>query len=82
MRKPSDAGPDRVDPADDFVAGDDRNLRVGQLAVDDMQVGAANAASGHFDPNFVRPRLSVGEICPFERSPELLKHHSLHDGLR
>ena len=33
--------------ADDLVAGDERQLRVGELAVDDVQVGPADAAGAH-----------------------------------
>jgi len=37
----------RVDPANNFMARDDRNLRVWQFAIDDVQIGAANATNGH-----------------------------------
>jgi hypothetical protein len=42
-----DAGPNRVDPPNDLVAWDDWQLRIGQLAIDDMQVRAAHTAGGH-----------------------------------
>jgi hypothetical protein len=42
-----DASPDLVDPSNDLMAWDDRQLRVRQLAIDDMQVRAAYAAGGH-----------------------------------
>ena len=34
--QPLDAGSERVDSADNLVARNDRHLRVGQLAIDDM----------------------------------------------
>ena len=70
--QPFDASPDHIDPADDLVARNDRHLRVGQFPIDDMQVRAADAARGHLDSNLTRPRLPIGEICPFKRSPKLL----------
>src|ERR1019366_5441052 len=70
-----DASPDCIDPADDLVARNDRHLRVGQLAIDDMQVGAADAVSGHLHPDLPRPGLPVGDLYPFKGSPELLYHH-------
>jgi len=70
--QPFDASPDHIDPADDLGARNDRHLRVGQFPIDDMQVRAADAARGHVDSNLTRPRLPIGEICPFKRSPKLL----------
>jgi hypothetical protein len=63
--EPFDAGPDRIDPANDLMARDDRHLWIGQLAIDDMQIRAADAAGGHLHSNLARPGLLIGEICPF-----------------
>ncbi len=63
--QPLDALPDRIDPADDLVAWDDRHNRVGQLAIDDMQVRATDAAGGHYHSDLAWPGLPIGEICPF-----------------
>ena len=65
------AGTDRIDPANDLMAGNNRNVRVGQFAVDDMQIGAADAACGHLDANLTRPWFAIGEIRPFQRGLEL-----------
>ena len=46
---------ERLDRADDLVAEDERQCRVGQLAVDDVQVGAADAAGPHPDQHLARP---------------------------
>ena len=55
--KAGDAGAERRDPADDLMAGDDRQLRVRQFAVDHMQVGAAHAAGRDLDQDLAGPRL-------------------------
>ena len=44
-----DPGAEPLDQADHLVAGNDRQPRIGQLAVDDVQIGAADAAG--FDAN-------------------------------
>ena len=41
-------------PCHDLVAGHERQLRVGQLAVDDVQVGAADAAGAHLEEHLAR----------------------------
>ena len=46
--EPFDAGPDRIDPADDLMAGNDRHLWVGQLPIDDMQIRTTDAAAATF----------------------------------
>ena len=55
-----DACADGIDPANDLMARDDRNLRVGQFAIDDMQIGAADAAGGDLNPYLARPWLPIG----------------------
>ena len=70
--EPLDAAPDHIDAPDNLVAGDDWNLRVGQFAIDDVQVGAAYAADADLHSNLPRSGLWIGEVCPFERSPKLL----------
>ncbi len=35
---------ERLDAADDLMPEDERQLRLGQLAVDDVEIGAAHAA--------------------------------------
>ena len=48
-REPRRPRPRADDVADDLVAGNDRQLRLRQLAVDDVQVGAADGARGDLD---------------------------------
>jgi hypothetical protein len=64
-----DAGADRIDATDDLVAGNYRQQRMFKLAVDNMQVGSANAAGRNLDANFIRARFAVGKFDPLERSP-------------
>jgi hypothetical protein len=65
MAKPGDADPfagrkavhtitEGMNMPDDFVAWYDRQCRVGQITVDDMQVGAADAAGRDFHQNLAR----------------------------
>jgi hypothetical protein len=64
--------PDRVNPSDDFVTGDDWHDLVWQLAVHDVQVRAANPASGHPHSNFPRSGLPLRKFCPFKSSSNFL----------
>ena len=43
------------DDADDLVTKHQRQLRVGELTIDDMQVGAAHGAGAHRDQHLLRP---------------------------
>ena len=54
--------PRPLDGADDLVAGDERQLRLGQVAVDDVEVGAADAAGVHPHQHLPRPGLGVGQL--------------------
>lgn len=47
-------------PQDKSRIGDNRNVRVGQFAVDDMKVGTANTTGTHPNPYLARPWLPVG----------------------
>ena len=57
-----DAFARRLDAADDLVPRHDRQLGIGQFAVDDMQVGAADAAGFDPNPNLPRSRLGIGPL--------------------
>jgi hypothetical protein len=63
--QPLDASSDRFDPTNNLVAGNDRQHWVRQLAIDDMQVRAADAAGGDFHPNFTWLGRPVRQFCPF-----------------
>src|SRR5438105_6953826 len=47
---------ERGDAADDLMPRDDREPRVGQFAVDEVQVGAAHAARGDLDDDLAGRR--------------------------
>ena len=57
-----DAIADRLDAADDLVAGNDRQLRIRQFAVDHVQVGAADAAG--LDPHADLAAPGSGRAAP------------------
>jgi hypothetical protein len=71
-------GADRIDPADDLVPGNHRHLRVRQLAVNDVQVRAADAARQHPDADLVRRRLRIRQLRPHQRGTQSVEHHRLH----
>jgi hypothetical protein len=73
-----DTGADRVDTADDLVAGNDRRLRMGQFAIQHMEVRAADPASEHLDPDLPRPRLAIRHLGPDQRRLRLAQDHGLH----
>jgi hypothetical protein len=73
-----DAGADRIDPADHLMTGNDRIFRVGQLAIQNMQVCPTDTASQHLDPDLARSRLPVRQVSPYERSSWLVQYHRLH----
>jgi hypothetical protein len=73
-----DAGADRIDPADDFVTRDDRDLRVWQFAIDDMQVCSADTAGRDPHSDLTRARMTLGEFGHFKRGPQGFQHHCLH----
>src|SRR5439155_13438527 len=53
-----------LDPADDLVAGDDRRPDEREVALDEVEVGATNAARADPDEDFVGARL--GDRAPPE----------------
>jgi hypothetical protein len=55
-RKTADAGTDRSHPADNLVARHDRQLRIRQFAVDQVQIGAANAAGRNLNQDLALAR--------------------------
>ncbi len=75
------ARPERIDPTDDLVAGDDRQMGVWQIAVDHMQVGAAHPAGGDLHPNLAAAGLAIGEIGQDQGRSKRAENHSLHESL-
>jgi hypothetical protein len=68
-----------IDDADDFVTGDQRDLRVGQIAVDHMEIRPAHAACAHLDQQLARQRNRQLALDRLELVGALTgQHHGLH----
>ena len=67
-----------LDNADDFVTGDERQDRVGQLAVNDVQVGATDRAGSHPQPHLARTGFGHGQDGRGERCAGPFQHHRPH----
>ena len=63
---------------DDLVAQHERELGLGQLAVDDVQVGPAYAAGGNRDEHLTGTGLRIREMCLVEGSPRGVQDHGAH----
>ena len=61
------------------MAGDQRQLRLGELAVDDVQIGATDSAGADPDEDLSGPRRGIRDLRPSQRSPRLVEHHRAHD---
>ncbi len=61
--------------ADDLVAGDERQLRLRQLAVHDEQVGAADAARADAEQQLPRRGFGPRELSRDERRARRFEHH-------
>jgi hypothetical protein len=64
--------------ADNLVPQNQRQLRVRQLAVHNMQVGTAYGARLHANQHLVRLGLRDGHFPQHQRLPDLLQHHRPH----
>jgi len=49
-----------------------------QLAVDDVEVGPADAADIDLDANFTRSRRAIGKFRQGQRRSGRIQHHRLH----
>jgi hypothetical protein len=77
-----EAAADAIDDADDLVAGNDRQSRQAKLAVDDVQIGAADRARLDAKTHLAGAGLGVGPPLELERKARLAKHHRAHGGLK
>ena len=64
--------------AHDLVARHERQLGLGQLAVDDVQVGPADAAGLDGDEDLARGRLRVGQVGLAQRRARRVENHRAH----
>lgn len=72
---------DSDDASDDFVTGNERQLGLGQIAVDHMQVRAADSAGGDLDQDLAGGRR---RRWPFDHDKRLtcrVEHHPLHEAI-
>jgi hypothetical protein len=67
-----------IDPADNFVAGNDRYQRIRKFTIYDVQICPADAARRYFDPNLPRPGLSIKQFGPIEWRSEFIQYHRMH----
>ena len=68
--------------ADDLVAEDERQLRVGELAVSDVQIGAANAAGVHAQAHLSGAELGPRQVSSAQRRARRIEHHRPHVRIR
>src|SRR6185437_1155532 len=73
-----DAGAEASDDADDLVAGYQRQRRVGQLAVDDVEVGPADAARLDPDEELARAGNRIGPDLEDQWRLGAAQNHCLH----
>ncbi len=66
------------DVADDLMADDQRQLRIGQLAVDDMQIRTADRTDVDVQEQLALTRLRHGYVREHERLALLFQEHGLH----
>ena len=76
--RPRDAATKRIDDPDDLVAGNDRQLRIGQFAVDDAQIGPADRAGLDAHTNFTGAGMPVRLFLKHQRLPDCMQDHHLH----
>ena len=70
--------PGLQDFAGHLVARDDRAGDVRELAVDDVQIGAAHATGPDPDPDLARPGRQAGPDLPLQGLPGCPEHHGFH----
>ena len=70
------------DRADDLVPGNERQFRIGELAVDDMQIGPAHRTGPHRDQHLTRSRTRRRQFRRDERPPSLSQQLRMHLNLR
>src|SRR5262249_28938569 len=72
------AGSQLGDGRDDLVAQYERQLRLRELAVDDVEVGAADTAAAHAEAPLRRARTRLLELRLAQRRPHALEEHRAH----
>jgi len=68
----------RVDAPDDLVSQYQWEVGMGELAIENMQIGAADAAGFHLEPHFARSRGGVRQIAEDQRGVLFFQDHRAH----
>ena len=74
-----DAGAKRRHVTHDLMTENERQLGLRQLAVEDVEIGAAHPASGDLDEDLLGSRLGNGQLGKSERLARPVEQHGLHD---
>ncbi len=61
-----------------FMSNDQRQFRIGQFAIDNVQIGSADGAGEHFELDLVIPGFRLGSIVKDERIARLIEDHRAH----
>ena len=72
------ASPSRLDPADDFMAGNQGKFGLGQLAIDNVQIGSAYGTRSDAHEHFVRTGISDRHRTSDKRLARGLEDHRVH----
>ncbi len=72
------ARPDFLDDAHDLMAGHDRQVRIGQLAIDHVKVRSAYRTGLDAHPDFTRARRQIRAKLELERLAERSEDHHPH----
>ena len=74
----SHARSERFDTADDFVARNDRKLRLGKLIIDEVEICTTDTTGGNADPNLALAWFGPGKILGDGASSISVVSHSPH----
>src|SRR5262249_11405661 len=68
----------KVDAADNLMTGDDGISDIRQFAIDNMEVGSADAAGADRNADLSVAGCRVGSLLPLQRRPGSRQHHRSH----
>ncbi len=66
------------DAADDFMAGDDGQFRIGQFAIDHMKIRPADRAGGYANAYLARLQRARCDLSFRKRQTGPVEHHGAH----
>ena len=76
--KALDAGTEGCDPAHYLVSWHERQAGFGEIAINHVEICAADAARGHANQDFSRTGLGNRPLFEGERLPDTPEHHRAH----